>query len=322
MKEKVLGTDEKILHRNANKPFIRQWVLWMLLPFHISLFTLNACSENFQPYQENDRYFFTIYGYLDASADTQWVRVAPTRGEFETPPEIPEMEVTLEHLESGSILLMNKSLIQFQAGLNALNAWSLMDVEPGNSYRLKAVRPDGKESGVSVTLPEDFPTPRMMKVEIPTFDPEYILLIDGVEHLIDVHSKWYARLSTSDWEEERVFIFSNKNNVQTISPGNYRVPIDPENEMAYIKRQLLITDIPDGDVEFLHHQIFVASGGPDWDENIPSLNDLVYALPEGLSNVENGLGYMVGIVSKLIPFDFCLDNQNFPTACPEEKPFF
>jgi hypothetical protein len=87
-------------------------------------------------------------------------------------------------------------------------------------------------------------------------------------------------------------------------------------------RQLLITDIPGSEIEFMHHQILIASAGPEWDEEIDTMDKLVYALPEGLSNVEDGLGYMVGVVSKLIPFENCTDDMNSPVACPEEEPFW
>ncbi|TVQ04901.1 MAG: hypothetical protein EA359_04900 [Balneolaceae bacterium] len=50
----------------------------ILFTFAFSLFTFTlfiACDEPFQPLLENNSAPFSIYGYLDATADTQWVRV-------------------------------------------------------------------------------------------------------------------------------------------------------------------------------------------------------------------------------------------------------
>jgi hypothetical protein len=55
----------------------------------------------------------------------------------------------------------------------------------------------------------------------------------------------------------------------------------------------------------LSRKIFVASAGPEWDEEITSLDQLEYSLPLIHSNVENGVGYMIGIVSKTVDLTDC-----------------
>lgn len=286
------------------------------------LIAFASCNETFEPLSQNDIYNFTVFGFLDASADTQWVRIAPAREEFESPDEIPDMAVLLEDLEKGSLIDMNKSLVKFNQGFSVVNAWSDVDIQPGNSYRLSAETPDGKTSSVTVTIPGDFPTPRLAKIERPTLDPEFLLLIEDVEHLVDVQSRWYTRLSTSNWTKERLFTFSNRESIQNIGTNTYTVSMDPEGEEQEIFTESLIASIPDGKIEILHHQIYIASGGPEWDERIPFMDDVVYTLPESFSNVENGLGYMVGIFSKTIPFKNCTDDREVPIACEEEKPFW
>lgn len=63
---------------------------------------------------DNDSVSFSIYGYLDATADTQWVRVAPVRKLLASPVEKPEMMVSLEHLSSGDKVVMSDTLLKFQ----------------------------------------------------------------------------------------------------------------------------------------------------------------------------------------------------------------
>lgn len=125
------------------------------------LVALSGCDESFQPLRENERHSFSIYGYLDASADTQWVRVTPVREQLEQPTSKPEMEVTLNRLQDGDTIVMNDSLLLFPDGFHVLNAWSATDIEPGQTYRLLAERPDGAVSSLTVTTPDDFPMPRL-----------------------------------------------------------------------------------------------------------------------------------------------------------------
>ena len=296
-------------------------LLPVLLIISLSVVSI-SCEDTFQPFQENEKFNFTVFGFLDASADTQWIRVAPAREQFESLDFIPEMDITLQEVGSGKSVTMNKTLVQFQQGFNAVNAWSIADILPGFTYRLDARNKEGNSSSVTVTIPAEFPTPLLAKIQRPTLEPEFLLLIEDVEHLVDVQSRWYTRVSTSDFTEERLFSFSNNENVQSIGTNRYTVSLDPDSEKERIFRESLIADIPDGEIEILHHQVYVASGGPEWDERIPAMDDVTYALPESISNVENGLGYMVGVFSKTIPFKNCIDDREVPIPCEEEDPFW
>lgn len=288
------------------------------------LLTLSACNESFQPYVENDVYYFSIYGYLDASADTQWVRVAPARQQLDTPPEIQEgIRVTLEHLESGRSAVMNDSLMSAEGDFNFINFWTTMDIGHSQTYRLRAERPDGAASWVTVTTPVELPTPMGVFGGGIGIEPTYSLYVDdSVEHLADVQTRWYVRIRAPGYEQKRLFSFSHRNDVEHIGlyGGVYTVEIRPEREEEQIMK---LTTLPaEGEIEIVHTQIYVASGGPEWNEEISSMDDLFYALPGSFSNVENGLGYLVGIDSKTIPFKSCRNDQYELIPCEEEEPYW
>lgn len=278
-----------------------------LVIFHLSLLTclllaLSGC-ESFQPIQDNEEYTFSIYGYLDASADTQWVRVTPVREQLDQPPVKPEMEVTLEHMESGSTVVMNDSLFLSPDGFNYLNAWSETDIEPEQTYRLKAVSPDapgGRGSSVTVTTPEDFPDPDLEGFRGGCSGD---LRINGVERLADVKSVWHIRVFFSGRGDDRFFSIPYRSKAFEASPGSYSVYIDTIGELNEITSGMLF---PPDSLKVIKRELFVASGGPEWNEEITSLDELIYYLPDQFSNVENGVGYVIGIVSKTIPLDHCL----------------
>lgn len=264
------------------------------------LLTLSGCDDNFQPLQENERHSFSIYGYLDASADTQWVRVTPVREQLEQSTSKPEMEVILDQLQGGDTTVMNDSLLLFPDGFHVLNAWTTTDIEAGQTYRLQAERPDGAVSWVTVTIPDDFPMPRLEgKCNVK-------LVIEGVERLADVQYRWHVRVSRPGRVYETFWTVPFRDRIRRDSAGVYRVGIQIQLARDRIKERW--ETLPAyTTVQVLDRHLFVAAAGPDWIGNgeLESIDDLVYALPEVHSNVDDGTGYVVGIVSKTIT-DPCL----------------
>lgn len=294
------------------------------LTFHffllISLVPIfSGCEETFQPLQENDSAPFSIFGYLDVSADTQWVRVTPVREQLDLPPVAPEMNISIEHPESGKMGIFEDSLFLFPDGFHILNAWSATDIlEPEQTYRLKAERPDKVESTVTITFPEDFPTPVLELYESVNVS---ILNIRGVERLVSVQLRARAHVisESAGWDYVGVFRQSMTNYVRQLEPGSYRLRSGINNG-TFVYGIIPAPPRKDLEIEILDLHIFVASGGPEWREEFSSLEDRNYSLPNVISNVENGVGYLFGIVSKSIPYKSCFDSEGEFTACPEEIP--
>lgn len=244
-----------------------------------------------------------MFGYLDASADTQWVRITPFRNQLSQPPEKPVMKATLVDLEQDKRSVMNDSLFLYPDGFHVLNSWTTANVEPGNSYQLVVESPAEGESRVTVTTPKDFPVPKM---SIPDIDLCYaVVTFKEVERLADLQYRWYVKVTRPGWEYYRYFYVNYKNNVSQGAPGEYRLIFDLRAARASIKGEMSLFPA-NTTFEVLRKELFVASGGPEWIsyEELRSIDDLSYALPEVFANIENGVGYMFGIVSKTIPDTF------------------
>lgn len=299
-------------------------VLRLLFTFAFSFFTilLSGCDQTFEPIQDNSRAPFSMFGYLDVSADTQWVRVTPVRGQIDPSTTVPEMSISVEDLETGNRATFTDSLFLHGDGFHVLNAWGATDIlKPEQTVRFKAERPDGAESHVNITFPPDFPTPRLEIFELTNIA---FLYIEGVENLIDVQSRTKARVisPSAGWNYVDVF-WSSHNRIDKTGPTEYLVwltPGDKFNVMGQLPEPPAGWD--DLEIEYIQHQLFVASGGPEWNEDFKDLSDIEYALSERISNVENGTGYMFGIVSKSIPFKNCFDDEGEFIACPEEVPLY
>jgi len=272
-----------------------------------------GCDQTFEPFQENDRYVFSIHGFLDASADTQWVRVMPVRDSFFLSPDDPiDAIVTLEHIsENGKTETLNDSLFHFGRDAYAWNFWTTMNLEPAQTYRLKAESLDGKTSSVTVTLPEDFPTPA---IEAEYNSQKEYLIIQGVENLADVHSNHQIQRNQSN--DQFMLTFSHHQDTATtrLPQSEYTLQINPSKATENL--ELLFEEDP---YNVLQREIFIASAGPDW-HFFPNINEETIALPDGISNVENGVGYVVGIVSKTIPWEIScfdtIDGEPIKFPCP------
>ena len=274
--------------------------------FLITLMFLSGCDDTFEPLQENDRYHFSIYGYLDATADTNWVRVMPVRDAIYAGPEPVDAVVTLEHLETGSVSVMKDSLFQFGSDLFARNFWTTKSLIPGDSYRLTAENSSGQSSSVTITLPPDFSTPEVQQTE----GDITFLYIDPVEQLVDLQVIYAVFLRQNVQLQILYYPVSQLEN-KSLTENGYFVTVNRRNDHNHIRQRLVGT----GTIQPV--QVFAASAGPDW-VDFSVIDDEIIELPEGISNIENGVGYLAGIVSKTVPFRTCFDENGNRTACPLE----
>lgn len=274
-----------------------------------------GCDQTFEPLQENDRYHFSIYGTLDAAADTQWVRVGIPRQSINERPDPSRITVILQNVNTTESVIMQDSLF---GSNDLLNYWTTMPLETEQTYRIIAERDDGKSSHVKVTIPDELPTPLVWVNNNP---PGYMIYIDdSVEHIADVQTKWYVLLSPQTERVKRVYTFNYRNTLKHSGAfGGAYFTLVPDSE----ERRYITESNAGAEITVLHRQFFVAAGGPEWDENIPSIDDLEYFLDGTASNVENGLGYVVGTDSKWVPYKTCLtaDSSNV-IPCEPEEPFW
>ncbi len=277
---------------------------FIICPVLLSLLLIfNGCNETFEPWQENDQYHFSIYGVLDATTDTQWVRVMPVREEFFLEPVPIDATVTLEHIESGETVVMNDSLFAFAHNSYAYNFWTTMDLQPEQSYQLKVEDSNGSFSRAGVILPKDFPVP-LVRMGLVTDENEIynIVYIEGVEQLADVQVIYHGRYPNTG--EGRVLGLPYLEDTLRIASGDLQVFISPG------KHNDKLVGFP----PVTKSLVFVAAAGPDYFP-FGSVSERVISLPEGVSNIENGVGYLGGIVSKPVPYKSCFEEFTL-VPCP------
>lgn len=254
--------------------------------------TLLHCDASVDPFETSDQPF-SIVGVLDAGQDTQFVRVAAVDDSMAigAPPEPLDAVVTTEHLASGRTTTWQDSLFQMRRWRSGgveeerwvHHVWTTETFRPGQTYRFTVTDAKGKTSAATVTLPDT-----LSEVEIAPpggFSPRWKVVVQGAERLADVIVILHMRTSTG---RERQRTFSVVEDTVRRGPDRFGVEI-PTSE---------INQRVDG--ELIETEIQIAAAGPDWPD-AGSLGEETILTPGIVSNVENGFGYLGGVVSHTMP---------------------
>lgn len=286
------------------------------LLFIFSILLLTTCDQTFEPLAENDQYYFSIYGYLDVSADTQWVRIGTPRETLNDNPNLSGITVTVQNMESGDIVELKDSLFTPE---NFLNYWTTADIESDQTYRIKVEGEVGKSSHADIITPPKLPTPLVLEN---TYTPLgfSVYVDDVVEHVADIQSKWYVILNPETDPIKKTFTFNYRDEMEHVEvyDGSFTAFAPLEDEESRIE-----SSVGNNEYKVVYKQFFVAAVGPGWNDNISSIEDLEYFISTTSSNVENGLGYIIGIDSKWVPYKVCTNDQkSVAVPCPPEKPYW
>jgi hypothetical protein len=257
-----------------------------------------ACDHPFQPFEESTDAPFSIFGYLDLKADTQWVRVMPARQHLLLDPEPIDAVVTLEHLGSGDMVTLNDSLFSFEdrrleGVAYAYNFWTTERLEPGATYRLRAVRSDGAASTAVVVMPPEL---EFSFLSDPRILHDAALLEVRAEHVMFVEVVYAMSYAVSGLPAPPIVIRSQHWNFPTDDPGTQSIGVRGDTLPPW-QRQGLIDE--------RRQEIRLTVGRSDWPYH-PGLSDLEVTLPGKMpSNVENGVGFVGGVATWTFPFHTC-----------------
>ncbi|MEM1271203.1 MAG: hypothetical protein AAGI08_14270 [Bacteroidota bacterium] len=258
------------------------------LLFAAGLLVIAGCdSSEFDPFQESDL-GYSVFGYLDVSADTQFVRVSPIRQALEQSPEPLSVEVRLEDLDRGKSATMRDSVFNLPSldGVRFVhNFWTDESIRPSTRYRLTLTGPDGARSVSEVVTPDSVPQPFVL------FNPTFQIAqieIDTDDRIADLRIQYtFARPARGDT------LVLDRSYVEDLQEGRQR----------WFVRVPLITDIRDFQnlngraLDLVRIEAFVAIAGPSWPD-FAVIDDETFALPRAISNVDAGVGFFGAVVTK------------------------
>ena len=287
----------------------------LLLLALTTIMVYHGCDASLDPIQENDQYY-SIFGYLDASADTQFVRIELLRDSmFTGAPSNINAEVTLTNTTTGQSSRMQDSVFSYADG-KAHNYYTTMDIEPNEMYRLE-VNGQGGSSSAEVQIPGTFPKPVLVD------DPEIGLYVEvkNIDRLVGVKLIYNSCVNCiceappppPPCPEDpfiREMDFYYLPDTTNFSSQEVRVPIDSLDDREVIAEEYP----PSRDFTITNYELMVAAGTDQWPDFM-NLSDEALAIPDVASNVEGGTGFLGGIVSDTLTIGS--ESDYACRACPE-----
>ncbi len=263
----------------------------------------SGCDDSVDPFIGTDLPF-TIWGFMNAGADTQYVRVFAISDEL-IPDQGPiDAEVFSTDLTTGQRRQWSYEQVQFDSLIQGHIFWSPFRAEHERPYRLEVIRSDGAASVASVTVPS--PVDIDVDVDISERTTIPVRIVGDVPNLVGTrvtynavnvppNKVWPVGTPIADPVSLPVTIIYD--NVVTRKTDEWELEVDLVRDFiaveAIYRRNCLITTIfgsaPDiwlRDIEFtaLAADSTWAPPGGVFDPNL-------VAVPGTFTNVENGYGF-------------------------------
>jgi hypothetical protein len=269
----------------------------------MAAFALAGCDETFVPLQPGE-VELSIFGYLDASADTQWVRVTRIRPLATTTQTPFDGSVTVQHLGNGEVLELRDSILQYRSpdvggdGVFLNNFWTAETIEPGTTYRFSVAREGKPTAEAVVQIPPEFEVELAIAQHV--VDTTFLIL-EGVKHIAFVEQR------------------------RNVEDGCHRIPQRQILPEGAVQRVIIAPDRPissrfcDRRVEWSRY-IWVAASGAAWPTGVDYLTGRL-AVPDGPSNISHSVGFLGGVLTRAVPFESCtLLSQPFGSTLPGSVP--
>ena len=255
--------------------------LWLAL---VACGALASCSTEIDPRDDSDR-FFSVWGALDATADTQWVRIAPVRAALPYDAAPFDADVALVDVQSGQRSPMRDSLRVALDGRRVHAYWTTADVAPGAAYRLEVRRSDGAETRATVRIPE---APAEIRLEDGLCTCPARVTVVGAERLVDVLAIY------RDPQTGRVYRRSKLRSID--QPDDARFTAD-----VYFGDDADALQADPFDVYRFQAELLVVAGTEAWPEGT-ALGFETALQPLDGGRVENGVGFLGGVVTRRLGF--------------------
>jgi len=286
-----------------------------------------ACDDTFEPFLSGSDLRFSVFGYLNAAADTQWIRVTPIRESVFTEPGDLGAAVTLEHMETGETIVLHDSIFRYATlGLDggaeawAHNFWTDTPIEHDATYKLSVVAADGATTEVMVPVPEGLPEivietrvvsetvggrfgfPGTNLQNVVLAPVENLAMVRVIHHIADRTRATLANFIDCALPSSAPRVHSLRQPLgQALTVGDItELPIsgtlDPRllGERAYVMWPCVVG----------RREVVVASSGSSWPTGV-QFSAAAPAITQAPSAVEGGVGFVGGVVIRTVPFENC-----------------
>lgn len=258
---------------------------WCCLLVGVTL-ALGGCETSVDAFGTTDRYY-SVFGFLHASADTSWVRIEPLQDSLLTRTVLIDADITIENRTTGSQHVLRDPLFQIPpGGVFAHNFWATMSVNPGHTYRLRIRRSDGAVTTATTTVPETSPTPTVARP--PRLTPGCGWVQDQPPTIVQapgIHRLVAAKVIYRYADRSPEIVSHLADTTRTADGYTITVEWDEDTDTCLV-----------GVVTF---DVLLAAGSTDWPDYAILESDTGGSLAQ-TTNVEHGVGYFGSVTSDTI----------------------
>lgn len=257
-------------------------------------FGISGCNPNINPIQK-DEHHFSIYGFLNASADTQFVRIEKIRdGQFTGAPDNLDIRVKLTNVTTGESSMMKDSLFYYYSKGYAHNYYTTLPIRSKQTYRLDIIDNEIVASA-QADIPKSFPEP----VVTGSTKDFVALRVSEIDRLIAVKTIYYSYVPCSggfnspcpDEPTIKKSIFQHLQDTVRYQ-DHISISINQSEDMKKI--------YPNADDPHpFKTTVIVAAGTKEWPDFMNLSKDSI-SIPRTVSNVKGGVGILGGIVSDTV----------------------
>lgn len=255
---------------------------------------LVGCDASIDTVKPNERYNYSIFGYLDVAADTQWIRVDDINdGEAQGTTSAFNADVRLTNTATGQQVMLRDSLTLVSRRLQVYNFWTTEPIEPRTTYRVEVLEDGEVKTEATTTTPPDQIGYRTYFRRTPS--PIYFdLLVASIPRLAGARLNLVAENACVDDPLPTTVAADAFPLSREYLPNTFQIRFRWADALRVAAREECARLVSN------NIDIVLTSGGPDWPE-LTSINDLdtrELVLPDRISNVTGGHGYIAGIVTK------------------------
>lgn len=257
---------------------------------------LTGCEEDVDPFVEEGRPF-TVWGYLDAAADTQLVRVFTLQQSIGLNRAGPlDATVTTTDLTTGERRVWTDSVIVFSPTNTGHVYWSDFRAQHGHRYRLEVTRSDGATSSTEVLVPPrvtiDFPAdPTNLKIPVRIEGAAPNLIGLGVKYIgvpaypVNPYPPGTPRPPAFAYP-----VTVSYDGKAEVTEDGWSVVIDMQEDFATVQDEFLRNCLPSR-VVLQRMEFLVLSANEEWSPPGGVFDPNVLVDPGTLTNVDNGFGF-------------------------------
>lgn len=251
---------------------------------------------------------FTVWGLLDAAADTQRVRIFSIEGEPGVDrPGNPDASVTTTDLETGETLSWTPYRITYGDSITAHLFQAVFRPVHGHRYRLDVTRSDGAVSSATVKVPPEVD----FTIERSDLSPRMSVYVRGnpLPNLLGVEMRYEAtnvppaQVWPADLKLHPVVNYPVEISYQGTeqrAPGVVRYDINMADDFAIVeetyKSRCLVTE-GNPNIALRRVEFHFVAANEEWSPPDGVFDPEVLVEPGALSNIENGYGFFgAGVV--------------------------